>query len=196
MNTVNKKDKSLKCTNNTNFTPLFCVSPRYNILLVSYQALNVITNHELINQFIQKNGHQGLVIFDVPKDCDVLTLKEWPHLKGLFYEGTQEDLLQRGLEAIEKGQLWFPRAVTDSWMREMLANEQQTTQQSSNLTDKEMKVLSLLFSGINSSAIADNLFISEATVRVHLHKIYQKIEVKNKQQALLWCQKNLSKFKN
>ena len=196
MNTVNKEDKSLKCTNNTNFTPLFCVSPRYNILLVSYQALNVITNHELINQFIQKNGHQGLVIFDVPKDCDVLTLKEWPHLKGLFYEGTQEDLLQRGLEAIEKGQLWFPRAVTDSWMREMLANEQQTTQQSSNLTDKEMKVLSLLFSGINSSAIADNLFISEATVRVHLHKIYQKIEVKNKQQALLWCQKNLSKFKN
>lgn len=196
MNTVNKEDKSLKCTNNTNFTPLFCVSPRYNILLVSYQALNVITNHELINQFIQKNGHQGLVIFDVPKDCDVLALKEWPHLKGLFYEGTQEDLLQRGLEAIEKGQLWFPRAVTDSWMREMLANEQQTTQQSSNLTDKEMKVLSLLSSGINSSGIADNLFISEATVRVHLHKIYQKIEVKNKQQALLWCQKNLSKFKN
>ncbi len=57
-----------------------------------------------------------------------------------------------------------------------------------------MKVLNLLFSGLHSSAIADTLFISEATVRVHLHKVYQKIAVKNKQQALLWCQKNLNKI--
>jgi len=79
-------------------------------------------------------------------------------------------------------------------MRQMLAGEQQTTLQSNNLTTKEIKVLNLLFSGLQSSAIADDLFISEATVRVHLHKIYQKISVKNKQQALAWCQTNLKKI--
>ena len=107
----------------------------------------------------------------------------------MFYEGTDEVLFQQGLEAIEQGKLWFPRAVTDGWMRQMLASEQQTTLQSNNLTCKETKVLNLLFSGLHSSAIADTLFISEATVRVHLHKVYQKIAVKNKQQALLWCKK-------
>ncbi|KHM51170.1 transcriptional regulator [Pseudoalteromonas distincta] len=194
MNIENTANKSPTCFTSPNYTSLFCVAADFNVLLVNYQALNVITNHELINQFMLKNGHQGLVIFDVPKDGDVLALKEWPNLKGLFYEGTDEVLLQQGLEAIEQGKLWFPRAVTDGWMRQMLASEQQTTLQSNNLTCKEMKVLNLLFSGLHSSAIADTLFISEATVRVHLHKVYQKIAVKNKQQALLWCQKNLNKI--
>lgn len=196
MDIKNTPIRYIKCFNSPDYTSLFCVAANYNILLVNYQALNVITTYELINKFMQDNGYKSLVIFDVPKNSDVLALKEWPNLKGLFYESSDDSLFQQGLEAIEQGKLWFPRDVTDSWMRQMLATEQQTTLQSSNLTCKEIKVLNLLFSGLHSSAIADSLFISEATVRVHLHKIYQKISVKNKQQALLWCQKNLSKVNN
>lgn len=196
MDIKNTPIRNIKCFNSPDYTSLFCVAANYNILLVNYQALNVITTSDLINQFMQDNGYTNLVIFDVPKNSDVLALKEWPNLKGLFYESSDDSLFQQGLEAIEQGKLWFPRDVTDSWMRQMLASEQQTTLQSSNLTCKEIKVLNLLFSGLHSTAIADSLFISEATVRVHLHKIYQKISVKNKQQALLWCQKNLSKVNN
>ena len=194
MDIKNTPIRNIKCFNNPDYTSLFCVAANYNILLVNYQALNVITTYDLINQFMQDNGYTNLVIFDVPKNSDVLALKEWPNLKGLFYESSDDSLFQQGLEAIEQGKLWFPRDVTDSWMRQMLASEQQTTLQSSNLTCKEIKVLNLLYSGLHSSAIADKLFISEATVRVHLHKVYQKIAVKNKQQALAWCQKNLSKI--
>ena len=79
-------------------------------------------------------------------------------------------------------------------MRELLASEEKTTLQSNNLTFKEIKVLNLLWGGASSPQIADSLFISEATVRVHLHKIDQKINVKNKQKALQWCEKNLRKF--
>ncbi|EWS98154.1 LuxR C-terminal-related transcriptional regulator [Pseudoalteromonas sp. SCSIO 43095] len=196
MDIKNTPIRNIKCFNSPDYTSLFCVAANYNILLVNYQALNVITTYDLINQFMQDNGYTNLVIFDVPKNSDVLALKEWPNLKGLFYESSDDSLFQQGLEAIEQGKLWFPRDVTDSWMRQMLASEQQTALQSSNLTCKEIKVLNLLFSGLHSTAIADSLFISEATVRVHLHKIYQKISVKNKQQALLWCQKNLSKVNN
>lgn len=196
MDIKNTPIRNIKCFNSPDYTSLFCVAANYNILLVNYQALNVITTYDLINQFMQDNGYTNLVIFDVPKNSDVLALKEWPNLKGLFYENSDDSLFQQGLEAIEQGKLWFPRDVTDSWMRQMLASEQQTALQSSNLTCKEIKVLNLLFSGLHSTAIADSLFISEATVRVHLHKIYQKISVKNKQQALLWCQKNLSKVNN
>lgn len=196
MESDNTSNKSFKCFNNPDYTSLFCVAAKYNILLVNYQALNIITTHDLITQFMAQNKQQGLVIFDVPKNCNALSLKEWPNLKGLFYENTDEKYFQKGLEAIEKGKLWFPRDISDCWMKQMLATEKQSAVQSSNLTSKEIKVLNLLFSGLHSSAIADNLFISEATVRVHLHKIYQKISVKNKQQALLWCQANLNKVNN
>ena len=177
--------------NNTPYNPLFFTTLNSDILLVSYSALNTLTNYELLSHFIQINNYQGLVIFNIPKDTDVISLKEWPNLKGLFYQDTNEELFNRGLDAITQGELWFPRTISDIWMRQMLDTEQKNALQTSNLTDKEIKVLNLLFSGLHSSAIADSLFISEATVRVHLHKIYKKIAVKNKQQAIRWCQDNL-----
>jgi DNA-binding NarL/FixJ family response regulator len=177
--------------NNNHYSPLFFTTLNNDILLVCHSALNSLTNYELLSHFMQTNNYQGLVIFNIPKNTDAASLKEWPNLKGLFYQDTNEELFNRGLEAIKQGELWFPRTISDIWMRQMLDSEQKTALQTNNLTDKEIKVLNLLFSGLHSSAIADSLFISEATVRVHLHKIYKKIAVKNKQQAIRWCQDNL-----
>lgn len=181
--------------NNEHYNVLFCTNLSNDILLVSYLALNTLTSYELLNQFMQSNNYQGLVIFNIPKNTDAASLKEWPNLKGLFYQDTSEELFNRGLEAIKQGELWFPRTISDIWMRQMLDTEQKNALQTSNLTDKEVKVLKLLFDGLHSSAIADSLFISEATVRVHLHKIYKKISVKNKQQAIRWCQDNFKNIK-
>uniref|UniRef100_A6W0K9 Response regulator receiver protein n=1 Tax=Marinomonas sp. (strain MWYL1) TaxID=400668 RepID=A6W0K9_MARMS len=175
-------------------SPLLYEAVDYNLLLVNYKTLNVITNHELLSQFMQKNGQQGLVIFDVPKNADFSDLKSWPNLKGIFFEYADKTLFEQGFKAIEQGELWFPRPITDCWTRQMLEEEQHTTLRTNNLTRKEIKVLKLLYSGLEYTAIADSLFISEATVRVHLHKIYQKIEVKNKQQARLWCKSNFNKI--
>lgn len=177
--------------NNNHYSPLFFTTLNNGILLVCHSALNSLTNYELLSHFMHTNNYQGLVIFNIPKNTDAASLKEWPNLKGLFYQDTNEELFNRGLEAIKQGELWFPRTISDIWMRQMLDSEQKTALQTNNLTDKEIKVLNLLFSGLHSSAIADSLFISEATVRVHLHKIYKKIAVKNKQQAIRWCKDNL-----
>ncbi|TMP69266.1 helix-turn-helix transcriptional regulator [Pseudoalteromonas sp. S1609] len=177
--------------NNNHYCPLFFTTLNNDILLVCHSALNSLTNYELLSHFMHTNNYQGLVIFNIPKNTDAASLKEWPNLKGLFYQDTNEELFNRGLEAIKQGELWFPRTISDIWMRQMLDSEQKTALQTNNLTDKEIKVLNLLFSGLHSSTIADSLFISEATVRVHLHKIYKKIAVKNKQQAIRWCQDNL-----
>ncbi|RBP82583.1 helix-turn-helix transcriptional regulator [Marinomonas rhizomae] len=189
-----KKNNSINNLNNKNQSPLLYEAVDYNLLLVNYKTLNVITNYELVNQFMQKNGQKGLVIFDVPKNADFSDLKSWPNLKGIFFEYADENLLAQGFKAIEQGELWFPRPVTDCWTRKMLEEEQHTTLRTNNLTRKEIKVLKLLYSGLEYTAIADSLFISEATVRVHLHKIYQKIEVKNKQQARIWCKTNFNKI--
>ena len=172
----------------------YCVADESETLLINFDSLNILTTQEMIAQFMNARGYTNLVIFNIPYDADVTSLKEWPKLKGLFYQGTEEHIFKQGLEAIGKGDLWFPRTVSDTWMRELLASEEKTTLQSNNLTFKEIKVLNLLWGGASSPQIADSLFISEASVRVHLHKIYQKINVKNKQKALQWCEKNLSKF--
>ena len=172
----------------------YCIANDDKTLLLNYDSLDTLTNRDLISEFMKIHGFHHLVIFNMPDRADVLPLKDWPKLKGLFFKNTKTDIFEQGLQEIKKGALWFPRTVSDKWMREMLETEQKNQIQSNNLTFKESKVLHLLSSGATCPQIADALFISEATVRVHLHKIYQKINVKNKQKALQWCERNIDKL--
>ncbi|MCG8611415.1 MAG: LuxR C-terminal-related transcriptional regulator [Pseudomonadales bacterium] len=52
------------------------------------------------------------------------------------------------------------------------------------LTAKESEIIQMLESGLTNKKIAEALFISEGTLKWHLHNIYSKLQVKNRTQAL------------
>lgn len=49
-----------------------------------------------------------------------------------------------------------------------------------NLTDRELEVLKLIVKGKKNSEIADDMFISLGTVKVHVHNIYTKVGINNR----------------
>ena len=53
-----------------------------------------------------------------------------------------------------------------------------------SLSPRENEVLILLSDGLLYKEIADQLSISIATVRQHIHKIYDKLHVENRTEAL------------
>lgn len=56
---------------------------------------------------------------------------------------------------------------------------------SSNLTKREQEILSYLAKGLRYKEIADALFISVETVRSHLRRIYEKLHVRSRTEAVL-----------
>lgn len=60
----------------------------------------------------------------------------------------------------------------------------------SQLTPREIEVLQLVARGSSNRAIAKNLFISEKTVKNHLYRIFQKLNVEDRTQAALYALKN------
>jgi len=60
----------------------------------------------------------------------------------------------------------------------------------SNLTAREEEILSYLSKGFLYKEIAAELFISIETVRTHIRKIYQKLQVRTRTEALLMCMKH------
>lgn len=54
---------------------------------------------------------------------------------------------------------------------------------STPLSRREREVLDLLISGLTARQIGENLIISEATVRAHRHRIYQKLGVSSRREA-------------
>jgi DNA-binding NarL/FixJ family response regulator len=59
-----------------------------------------------------------------------------------------------------------------------------TTEKGEILSVREKEVLHELSLGKTYHAIGETLFISTETVRTHAHKIYNKLEVKNRTEAI------------
>ena len=56
---------------------------------------------------------------------------------------------------------------------------------STRLSDREHEVLLLLADGLGASAISEQLYMSESTAKSHIARIYQKLGVSNRAQALV-----------
>jgi DNA-binding NarL/FixJ family response regulator len=56
---------------------------------------------------------------------------------------------------------------------------------STRLSDREHEVLLLLADGLGASAIGNQLYMSESTAKSHIARIYQKLGVSNRAQALV-----------
>ena len=52
------------------------------------------------------------------------------------------------------------------------------------LSKRETEILQLLSKGLLYKEIADQLHISTSTVRQHIHKIYEKLHVQNRTEAI------------
>jgi ATP/maltotriose-dependent transcriptional regulator MalT len=52
------------------------------------------------------------------------------------------------------------------------------------LTNREIEILLILPIGLSNHEMAERLYISPETVKKHLYNIYQKYDVKNRQQAI------------
>jgi two-component system, NarL family, nitrate/nitrite response regulator NarL len=55
------------------------------------------------------------------------------------------------------------------------------------LTPRELQVLRMVAAGLRNRAIAQQLEISEGTVKIHLHNIYEKVDVENRVELALFA---------
>ena len=72
--------------------------------------------------------------------------------------------------------------VLDSTTAYTLAHSPRNTQMAP-LTRREREVLELIVAGLTARQIGEHLIISEATVRAHRHRIYQKLGVSSRREA-------------
>lgn len=109
---------------------------------------------------------------------------------GLISKEKSSDTLLKAIEKVSKGELWFDRALMGQTIRQLMEERQATRENtySNNcamLTEREREVLTLICRGLKNKAIADNLFISETTVRHHLTSIFDKLEVNSRLQLVV-----------
>ena len=55
------------------------------------------------------------------------------------------------------------------------------------LSNRESEVAELVSKGLSNKEVANQLFVTEKTVKFHLTNIYKKMSVKSRAQLIVWC---------
>ena len=113
--------------------------------------------------------------------------------KGYLLKNLSVSKLLASLRALERGEAAISRTMMARIMEEFSQNGPVTNTTPSplvGLTSREIEVLQELTDGITNQEIAVRLFISENTVKNHIHNILEKLGLANRREAIEFARKN------
>ena len=71
-----------------------------------------------------------------------------------------------------------------------IASREATGNPNRLLTARELEVVRMIAEGLRNKAIAERLSISEGTVKIHLHNVYEKLGLDGRLELMLHAQKH------
>ena len=104
----------------------------------------------------------------------------------LLKEIDAENLYKSILDVLQGGAPMTPGVAlkTLKLLRNPQGFSQPVVDPDHDLTKREIEILEQLSKGLNYAQVAENLFISQGTVRKHIENIYGKLQVHNKVEAV------------
>ena len=115
--------------------------------------------------------------------------------KGYILKTMVSAQLIHALDEVSIGKVYLPSVLTSKFFEHFQNIEKNPNAACSDgkenlisdLTNREKEVLGLLTEGVNYKGIANQLFISETTVKTHVNNIFQKLQVNDRTQAVLYA---------
>ena len=96
------------------------------------------------------------------------------------------------IEEVLSGKIYLPSALSlrfFEYFQKSVREEEETVNEEllSSLTQREEEVLDLLTQGFGYNEVSNKLYISNTTVKTHVNNIFQKLQVKDRTQAVLYA---------
>jgi DNA-binding NarL/FixJ family response regulator len=107
---------------------------------------------------------------------------------GLVLKESPPETLLSCVRRVHRGEQWIDRDTVTRAFRTVLDREAAQKEASQTLTPREIEIVRMVARGLRNRAIAERLSISEGTVKVHLHNIYEKFGVDGRLELVLVAQ--------
>ncbi|WP_279222254.1 response regulator transcription factor [Anaerophilus nitritogenes] len=110
---------------------------------------------------------------------------------GYVLKDAESSSLVKAIRDVYLGHSYIHPSLASSLVKEYNKHDKSDDlYKKDKLTRREYEVLGLIAEGKNNREIADNLFISEKTVKNHVSNIFRKIEVSDRTQAAIYAYKH------
>ena len=106
---------------------------------------------------------------------------------GYLLKSASGDEIADAIRSAAEGETLIPASTLVEVLarhRETARSSAQQTERLESLTPREQEILTLMSQGLDNRAVAERLSISYATVRTHVRKILEKLEVRSQLEAV------------
>jgi two-component system nitrate/nitrite response regulator NarL len=79
----------------------------------------------------------------------------------------------------------------DETMHELMVIKEAGPSEMQRLTPRERGIAHLVCAGLTNKQIAQELAVTEGTIKVHLHNVYEKLAIRNRTTLALLCVKQI-----
>jgi len=109
-------------------------------------------------------------------------------VNGLVIKATAPRDLLICLDAVSRGRRWFDQEVMQRAM-DLTQSPGRERDPLEQLSPRERGIVALVLRGLRNKEIAEELRLTEGTVKVHLHKIFEKAGVRSRTELILLASK-------
>jgi DNA-binding NarL/FixJ family response regulator len=108
--------------------------------------------------------------------------------QGIVLKESDPETLLECVRNVHLGQHWIDRETMSRAFGRVIQKETGARQAAKILTPRESEIVRMVAQGLRNRAIAERLAISEGTVKIHLHNIYEKVQVDGRLELVRWAQ--------
>ena len=158
---------------------------RPNVLLIDLDTIGSALPE--LTAYLSKNSSEiKVVLLSTSNDIHVQDLVT-NGVVGCALKDEETETLVFAIRTVVKGYVWFSQSVLKNLFQREISNSFQA--QLSNLTDREQEVLIMIAKGWDNIRISTELSLALQTVRNYISRIYQKITVSSRAEAVVWARK-------
>jgi len=142
---------------------------------------------EATRRLCREMPHVGVIFCTMFEDDEFVFAGLQAGGRGYILKDADPETMQRAIRAVAHGESLLGSTVAQKVMRHFSALPDKQVPLVDDLTPREVEVLKLIAEGLSNKEIAQDLTISEKTVKNHINNIFSKLHVYDRSQAMLYA---------
>ena len=139
---------------------------------------------DVVRQLQQERSTTRVVILTASESDEVIeAIRLGVH--GVVLKDMAPELLVRCVRAVNAGEKWIERVTATRALDGLLARRSAESDVAV-LTRRELQVAQLIAQGLSNKAVASQMLITEGTVKLHVHHVYEKLGVDGRMALAAW----------
>jgi two-component system, NarL family, nitrate/nitrite response regulator NarL len=167
-----------------------------DVLLLDLRMPN-LDGLQALQTIQQTNRRTRVIILTASDDKNEFVQAMKLGCSGIVLKQTAPDLIVKSIRKVYSGEIWLDSHTTAAVMRQFASPGAELSAQSggssgkqrerSPLSTREREIVALVAQGYKNKEMAEKMFISEQTVKNHLHNIFDKLGVSDRLELALYA---------